>query len=111
MDVTLVPLNQSGSEVYHPGQPLYPCYAPLLTRFHDDSIDMGCGFDCFNDVAHTNASSIREEQRSNRKLLVDLMDTFGFDNYDQEFWHFTLREEPFPDTYFDFTIHDKENYS
>ncbi len=43
-------------------------------------------------------------QRKNRLLLKTLMDKHGFANYDKEWWHFTLRNEPYPDTYFDFPV-------
>lgn len=39
-----------------------------------------------------------------RNMLVRLMDNQGFNNYEYEWWHYTLREEPFPETYFDFPI-------
>jgi D-alanyl-D-alanine dipeptidase len=44
------------------------------------------------------------QQRIHRLLLKTLMDKHGFKNYDQEWWHFTLRNEPHPDTYFDFPV-------
>ena len=37
-------------------------------------------------------------------FLLALMDRYGFKHYDQEWWHFTLRDEPYPDTYFDFPV-------
>jgi len=37
-------------------------------------------------------------------LLVDGLQRQGFVNYDKEWWHFTFKPEPFPDTYFDFPI-------
>ena len=44
------------------------------------------------------------QQRANRLLLKSLMDKYGFKNLAEEWWHFTLRNEPFPNTYFDFEI-------
>jgi D-alanyl-D-alanine dipeptidase len=44
------------------------------------------------------------EARPGRMLLKTLMEQQGFRNYDQEWWHFTLKDEPFPDKYFDFLI-------
>jgi D-alanyl-D-alanine dipeptidase len=43
-------------------------------------------------------------ERKNRDLLRDVMERHGFKNYDKEWWHFTLANEPFPDTIFDFPI-------
>jgi zinc D-Ala-D-Ala dipeptidase len=47
---------------------------------------------------------VERQQRIHRLLLKTLMDKYGFKNYDQEWWHFTLRNEPHPDTYFDFPV-------
>ena len=41
---------------------------------------------------------------ANRLLLKSLMEKHGFINYDKEWWHYTLADEPFPDTYFDFPV-------
>jgi D-alanyl-D-alanine dipeptidase len=65
---------------------------------------MGTGFDCFHELSHTANPSISHEQKINRLLLKSLMEKHGFVNYDMEWWHFTLKNEPFPDTYFDFPI-------
>ena len=35
---------------------------------------------------------------------VEVVEKYGFVNYEKEWWHFTLRNEPFPETYFDFVI-------
>ncbi|MBH1990010.1 MAG: hypothetical protein I8H80_02415 [Alphaproteobacteria bacterium] len=42
--------------------------------------------------------------KNNRRLLLSIMESSGFVNYDKEWWHFTLKDEPFPNTYFDFDI-------
>ena len=44
------------------------------------------------------------QQKENRMLLQQIMIESGFIPYDEEWWHFSLKEEPFPDTYFDFVI-------
>ncbi len=48
--------------------------------------------------------SVGLPQRSNRLLLKTLMDKYGFTNLDEECWHYTLRNEPYPDIYFDFSM-------
>jgi zinc D-Ala-D-Ala dipeptidase len=73
-------------------------------RFRDNSLNFGTGFDCFSEWAHTNASLVEAQPRENRQLLVELLDQLSFENYANEWWHFTLRDEPFPNTYFNFTI-------
>ena len=80
------------------------CYKPVDQRFKDNSIDMGTGFDCFNSLSHTENPGITPQQKANRLLLKSLMERYGFRNLAEEWWHFTLRNEPFPKTYFDFEI-------
>lgn len=65
-------------------------------------LDMGTPFDYFGPESATFFESLTKEQQRNRKLLYEVMTHFGFYNYAQEWWHYTLAEEPFPDTYFDF---------
>lgn len=70
----------------------------------DRSIDMGTEFDRFDVKAHTEAPGLTPEQRANREMLLDVMQRHGFKNYPNEWWHYTLDPEPFPDTVFDFPI-------
>jgi D-alanyl-D-alanine dipeptidase len=65
---------------------------------------MGTGFDCFHSLSHTENPELTPQQRANRLLLKSLMDKYGFKNLAEEWWHYTLRDEPFPKTYFDFEI-------
>ncbi|MBP1748207.1 MAG: vanX [Deltaproteobacteria bacterium] len=104
VDLTIIPLPVPAEETYRPGQELFPCFLPRGIRFGDSSVDMGTGFDCFHDRAHTINKHIDLDHRINRLLLKSLMEKHGFVNYDLEWWHFTLKAEPFPDTYFDFPI-------
>ncbi|MCJ7554595.1 MAG: M15 family metallopeptidase [Ignavibacteriaceae bacterium] len=80
------------------------CYESAEKRFKDNSIDMGTGFDCFHPLSHTENKELSAQQRANRMLLRTLMEKYGFRNLAEEWWHFTLRNEPFPNTYFDFEI-------
>lgn len=68
------------------------------------AIDMGSPYDYFGEESWVSYSSISEEQKANRQLLQNIMLKHGFRNYPKEWWHFTLRGEPFPNTYFDFPI-------
>jgi D-alanyl-D-alanine dipeptidase len=104
LDLTIVPLPVPVQPQYTPGQKLYECYLPAAKRFADNGIDMGTGFDCFHELSHTANSNISHQQKINRLLLKSLMEKHGFKNYDMEWWHFTLKNEPYPDTYFDFPI-------
>ena len=67
---------------------------------------MGSPYDFFGQQSWVEYSSISDAQKSNRMLLQSVMLKHGFRNYSKEWWHFTLRGEPFPDTYFDFPIKD-----
>lgn len=82
------------------------------TRTQKD-LDMGCTFDYFGIASHPDVlpgqeigiiPPINEEQYNNRMLLRDAMLSHGFKPYDCEWWHFTLVNEPYPDTYFDFDL-------
>jgi zinc D-Ala-D-Ala dipeptidase len=104
VDLTIVPLPAPIQQDYIPGQKLSECYLPAAKRFGDNSIDMGTGFDCFDELSHTANINIGPQQKINRLLLKSLMEKHGFRNYDKEWWHYTLKNEPYPDTYFDFVI-------
>ncbi len=80
------------------------CFLPEGERFADNSIDMGTGFDCFDELSHPENPALNTRQRLNRLLLKTLMEKHGFRHYDKEWRHFTLADEPFPDTYFDFVV-------
>ncbi|GAA0337779.1 M15 family metallopeptidase [Streptomyces blastmyceticus] len=104
MDLTLVRLPARPTRPYRPGERLVPCFTPREWRFPDNSVDMGTGFDCFDTLAHTLDPRIRGVQRDHRLLLKSTMERAGFTNLAEEWWHYTLRGEPFPDTYFDFPV-------
>jgi D-alanyl-D-alanine dipeptidase len=67
-------------------------------------LDMGSPYDYFGKESWVNYQSITKIQKMNRQLLQSVMLNNGFRNYAQEWWHFTLREERFPNTYFDFVV-------
>ena len=67
-------------------------------------LDMGSPFDYFSEMSHPDYRGITPVQYENRMLLRDLMIRNGFEPIDCEWWHFTLRDEPFPDTYFEFPV-------
>ena len=67
-------------------------------------LDMGSSWDFFGDISNYDSPKINEIQKLNRKLLRDVMISNGFIPYEKEWWHFTLINEPFPNTYYDFSI-------
>jgi D-alanyl-D-alanine dipeptidase len=104
MDLTLIPLDAKAEPPSATGHALGGCTAPQAEREGDDSLDMGTGFDCFDVKANTDASGLTSKEQANRKLLVDAMARHGFKNYPKEWWHYTLKNEPYPKTIFDFPI-------
>jgi D-alanyl-D-alanine dipeptidase len=75
-----------------------------LARDDGHELDMGTPFDFFSPKSWTADSSITAEQHDNRMLLAAAMRRHGFRGYDKEWWHFTLRGEPFPEMFFDFPV-------
>jgi D-alanyl-D-alanine dipeptidase len=65
---------------------------------------MGGGHDLMDPVSHHGATGITRVETSNRNTLRSIMAASGFRHYDREWWHYTLEDEPYPDTYFDFPI-------
>jgi len=68
-------------------------------------LDMGTPFDFFGPPSASEYAGITLRQRLNRLLLRTLMEKHGFKHLAEEWWHFTLKNEPFPDSYFNFPIH------
>ena len=66
--------------------------------------DMGGTFDFFGELSHPDYKDITEEQYANRMILREAMLRHGFKPLDEEWWHFTLENEPYPDTYFTFPV-------
>jgi D-alanyl-D-alanine dipeptidase len=66
--------------------------------------DMGSPFDFFGPVSHPDCKEITKEQYENRMTLRNAMLRNGFKPISCEWWHFTLENEPYPDTYFDFPV-------
>jgi zinc D-Ala-D-Ala dipeptidase len=104
VDLTVVPVPTPDQKEYLPGETLQACFLPVGERFRDNGIDMGTGFDCFHALSHPGNQKVGLQPRINRLLLKTLMDKYGFNNYAEEWWHFTLRNEPYRDTYFDFPV-------
>jgi D-alanyl-D-alanine dipeptidase len=67
-------------------------------------LDMGSAYDFFGVESHPFYKNINELQKKNRLYLRKIMLDNNFSPYDNEWWHFTLRNEPFPETYFNFPI-------
>lgn len=70
----------------------------------DNTVDMGSPFDVFDTISHITSTQITPEQQKMRNYLQSVMNQAGFKGYNEEWWHFTLINEPFPETYFNFDI-------
>lgn len=69
-----------------------------------EPLDMGSPYDFFGEESWVEYQGISDEQKANRGLLQKMMQKYNFRNYANEWWHFTLRWEPFAETYFDFEV-------
>ncbi|TYP98209.1 D-Ala-D-Ala dipeptidase VanX [Tenacibaculum adriaticum] len=69
-----------------------------------EELDMGSPYDFFGIASHVSYNKLTKQQKDNRQLLRKTMLANGFRPYANEWWHFTLRNEPFPKTYFDFPV-------
>lgn len=76
----------------------------LIDLSTQKTIDMGTGWDYFGPESWPTYKGITEEQYENRMTLAAVMKKAGFKPYSEEWWHFTLKSEPYPSTYFDFDV-------
>ena len=76
----------------------------LLDMETGKELDMGSPFDLFSEVSHPDCRDITDEQYDNRMILQRSMIRNGFKPIDCEWWHFSLLNEPCPDTYFEFPV-------
>lgn len=104
LDLTIISFPAPSQETYREGEELKDCSLPADQRWQDKSIDMGTGYDCFDPLSHTANQTIEPQQRANRLLLKTLMEKHGFKNLPEEWWHYTLKQEPFSDTSFNFEV-------
>lgn len=76
----------------------------LVSMETGKELDMGSPFDLFSEISHPDSKLVTQEQYENRMLLRNAMIRSGFEPIDCEWWHFTLKNEPYPDTFFDFPV-------
>lgn len=78
-----------------------------LTLYHLDTGEravMGGDHDLMDSISHHGAEGVTQVEAQNRQCLRSIMEASGFTSYDYEWWHYMLKDEPYPDTYFDFPI-------
>jgi D-alanyl-D-alanine dipeptidase len=101
VDLTLVQLPAAAA-TFDPKAEYADCTGPQNLRAPDNSVDMGAGYDCSDEKAHTGSKAVTAQQRKWRDTLVSAMSAHGFVNYRLEWWHFSL---PGPgDTAYDFPV-------
>ena len=76
----------------------------LFDMSTEKEVDMGGTFDWFGEESHPSYQDITAEQYANRMILREAMLRHGFKPLEEEWWHFTLKDEPYPDTYFKFPV-------
>lgn len=79
----------------------------LFDMTTEREVDMGGTFDYFGQLSHPDYTEITEEQYAMRMLLREIMIKHGFRPLEEEWWHFTLEDEPYPNTYFTFPINSE----
>jgi len=102
IDLTLIKLGDPPAPAFDRNATYGPCTAPAPERAPDASIDMGTGFDCFDDKSRTASAAISPQQQRWRAMLTAAMRARGFHNYFREWWHFSFG--PRPEQAYDFVI-------
>lgn len=89
-----------------PAPPAAPgrCDGPIEGRQRESSLDLGTAFDCFSARSALRSPDVGPQARANRERLRRAMASEGFASYHREWWHFTLRDEPFAELSFDFPV-------
>jgi zinc D-Ala-D-Ala dipeptidase len=70
----------------------------------DALVPMGSSFDFMDERSHHTSKRIASNEAENRRLLCSLMEDSGFESYVYEWWHYVLKNEPYPNSHFDFPI-------
>jgi D-alanyl-D-alanine dipeptidase len=104
VDLTIIALPLESPAEPDPDASLKSCENEQPGRPPDTSIDMGTDYDCFSILARPMNPSIGPQQRANRLLLRNLMESNGFISRAENWWHFTFSNEVYPDSYFDFPV-------
>ena len=79
----------------------------LHDTVNDRDLDMGGTFDFFGEISHSDYTNLTVEQLDNRKYLREVMIRNGFTPLREEWWHYTLKDEPYPNVYFTFKVSGK----
>jgi len=106
IDLTIIKDGQKLKSIEEKERTLLDGYT--ITILDDGTVDMGSSFDLFDVASHFENNLIEKEFKQLRGYLKTVMEKHGFKNYAEEWWHFTLKNEPFPAdqdaSYFNFEI-------
>lgn len=106
IDLTIIKDGQQLCEIKEEKRTLLDDYT--ITLLDDGTVDMGASFDLFDTASHIENDLVAEQFKQLRTYLRTIMQKHGFKVYAEEWWHFTLKNEPFPadqdSSYFDFEI-------
>ncbi|KAA0980550.1 D-alanyl-D-alanine dipeptidase [Pseudomonas sp. ANT_H12B] len=104
VDLTMTGPDALPADLWTPSARQVDCTAPYGQRWRDGALDMGTGFDCFDERAHTDNPTITAAAKENRQRLSRAMEKEGFTGYSKEWWHFTYSGEGSPKNVMDFPI-------
>ena len=101
-DLTLIPTAQSLT----PPKPTTRTLTSgeVIPYLDDNTLDMGTSFDLFHEASHHESSLVSKQALANRAILLTAMSLENFRDLYEEWWHYTLADEPYPDTYFNFVV-------
>ncbi len=106
VDLSLIKDSKSLHEIKERNRKLLDGYTVKI--LDDGTIDMGSSFDLFDAASHYENNLIKDKFKKLRTYLKNVMEEFGFKGVTEEWWHFTLKNEPFPadkdDSYFNFVV-------
>jgi zinc D-Ala-D-Ala dipeptidase len=106
VDITIIKDGRKPHEVIEQNRKLLDGFE---IKFLDDgTVDMGSSFDLFDEASHFENNLIEEKYKKRRTYLKNVMEKHGFKNLAEEWWHFTLKDEPYKanleSSYFNFDI-------
>lgn len=102
VDLTIIKLGEKVKNITSERRVLKD--GSIITYLNDGTVDAGSSFDLFDRASHHDSEIIDKKYLEMRNLLRSAMRKHGFYEFDKEWWHYTLENEPFPTTFFNFPI-------
>lgn len=102
-DITIIQSDKMLKTITKSRRELYD--GKTIPFLDDNTVDMGSSFDLLHEISHHDSPLlVNAQHNAMRNFLRDTMKEYGFKEYKKEWWHYTLIDEPYPDTYFDFIV-------